>query len=896
MPDFRQFVREHLPPLGLDAARELEITEELAQQFDQTYHAALAQGASEAEAFGRAQSQISDWRTLAADIRRSELTAAQRVIPRDDHIRHRRGGNMIADSIQDLRYAFRMLRKSSGFTALIVLTLALGMGANSAIFSIVNAELLRPLPYPNADRVLMIYESNLPRGFSDFSDAPAHFVDWLAQTRSFSRISAFSVDWYAFNPGADPQRLLGMAVTDGFLQTLGVSPLIGRDFAPQEFETGGGNVALLGYGFWQHAFAADPRVLGRSVTLDGKASTIIGVLPRGFDFEDSGAQVWMPLVFPPAALQSRGSHWLNVIGLVKPGVTFTEANADLARVSANLGAQYPASDKDWVASGVSLREDITGEVRPALLVLLGAVGLVLLIACANAANMLLARASVRRREIAIRTALGAGRARLIGQLLTESIVLSLAAGAAGLLFALAALRAVHALPPSTLPMPGGVNLDTRVLGFTIAITMLTALFFGLAPAILQSHSDVEETLKEATRGLAGGRGTRLRSALIITEVALALVLLAGSGLLLRSLARLSSVPTGFRTDHSLSFMLNLPGSRYATLEQQAEFFRQVDERMRALPGVEDVALTSMLPFSGHRRSYSTQLSLDDDYAKRPSAWYAVVSDDYFRVMGIPLLAGRFFQPSDTIGSPHVCILNDRLAKALFPAGDAVGHTVMFGRSKNLEPSQIVGVVATVKLFNLAEKPRFEGYEPLLQYPMADASVVLRTHGDPTALAGAVREQIHQLDPQQPVAEVAALGDLLGQSVAQPRFRAVLLAVFAVLALLLAAIGLYGVLAYSVAQRTQEIGIRMALGAQPNQVLRSVIARGMLLVAIGLALGAAAALSLGRLISAFLFGITPRDPFTLAAVIVVFAAIALVSCWIPARRAMRVDPLVALRYE
>ncbi len=893
----------------LSPAREQEIIEELSQQLEQSYSDAIARGTSDSDARARAISQLSNLPSLAEEIRRAEQSAPQAAahrvaahIPgaikhaiREEEIRKRSGGKMFADTMQDFRFALRMFRKSPGFAAIVVLTLALGIGANSTIFSIINAVMLRPLPYANADRVMMLYESNPSRGFPQFSASPANFSDWRDQNRSFEHVAALTAGWFGFSANGAAERIMGTETTSGFFQMLGVNPVLGRAFSEEEYQKGKTNVALLNYGFWQRGFGGDPSAIGKAITIDGKSCTIIGVLPKGFDFEDSKSDVWIPLAFSDEDMSHRGAKWLNVAALRKSGITVAQANADLAGVAGHLATQYPKTNTGWSAYGISLREDIVGDAKPALLVLFGAVFLVLLIACANAANMLLARASVRRREIAIRTAMGASRGRVIAQLLTESVVLSLAGGVAGLALAFAAVRIVKTLPDNYLPMAYAVNLEPRVLIFTFVIALAVGILFGLAPAVLNSRSDVQETLKETTRSMGGGRASRLRNALIVCEVALSLVLLLGSGLLLRSFAQLSSVPTGFRTDHALSFMLNGTEARYPKAEQQAIFFGQVAERLRALPGVEGVAMTSLLPLSGHNESYSYNLANVEEGANDPSVDYAVVNPDYFSVMGISLLSGRLFTERDTFNSAPVCLLNEKAARAMFPNGDAIGHLIQFGRQHKVA-REIVGIVSTVKEFRLSEKPQPEGYEPVAQRPESEMSFVVRSHGDPGAVAREVREQIRALDPEQPVAEVLTLDELLSKSVALPRFRTVLLGVFAALALLLAAVGLYGVLSYSVTQRTQEIGIRMALGAQRGAIYSGVIGRGMLLVSIGLAIGVAAAMFLTGFISTFLYGVQPRDPATIFGVVGVFAAIALVACWIPARRASRVDPLVALRYE
>jgi putative ABC transport system permease protein len=905
MPDWKQYIRRHLPPLGLSGAREQEIAEELAQQLEQAYAAALADGAKPAEAADRATAQFSDWQALAAEIRRAERPVTENIerrvpdnckfIVNEQHLRKRRGGNMLADFMQDIQYAFRTLRKSPGFAIVVILTLALGIGANSTIFSIINAVLLRPLPYPDAGRLMTFYESNPTRGFPQFSASPANFTDWRSMNRSFENIAAMDGDYYTFVAAGTPERLLGVSVTPGFLEILGVRPILGRDLLPDDYKAGNHSAALLSYSFWQSSFGGDRSVVGRSISLDGKSCTIIGILPPRFQFLDNKAELWTNRVFSANDMKHRGAKWLSVIGRTKSGVTPAQANADLAGIARQLAEQYPDTNTGWSAYAVPMHDDVVGDVRPALILLLVTVGLVLLIACANSANMLLARATVRQREIAIRSALGAGRLRIVRQILTESVVLSLLGGIASLLLAFLAVSAVRVLPGSYLPMADSVSLDGRVLAFTFAIALATGIFFGSVPAIVSTRGDVQKTLREGGRGTTGALGARFRSVLVVAEVAMSLVVLAGAALLLQSFQRLSSVPRGFRTDHAISFMLHLSESRYPKSAEQAAFFREVEEHMGAVPGAEEVGLTTQLPLSGDDTTYGVNIANTPEDENEPSAAYAAVNPGYFHLMGIPLIAGRLLAAQDTLGSPQVCLINDVLAKILFPGGNALGQHIQFGY-KHEVVREIVGIVGTVKAFRLTEKPRPEVYESLDQMPETDLLVVLRAPGDPAMLVRGAREQIRELDPQLPVAEVRTLDDMISESVALPRFRTVLLGVFAALAVVLASVGLYGVLSYSVTQRTQEIGIRMALGAQRKDIYSSVVGRGMLLAGLGLAIGAIGALGLTGFLQSMLYGITPRDPVTLACVSALFAAVAALACWIPARRASQVDPLVALRHE
>jgi putative ABC transport system permease protein len=905
MPNWRQYIRQHLQPLGVSGAREQEIVEELAQQIEQAYNDELAAGSTPARAAACATKQFGDWQALAAEIRHAErpvTESIERHVPDNwkfaasqQHLRKRRGGNMFADFFQDVRYASRMLRKNLGFAALVILTLALGIGANSVIFSVINAVLLRPLPYPNAGQLMTLYENNPTHGFPQTSVSPANFTDWRSTNRSFENIAAMDGNYYTFIASGTPQRLLGLGVTPGFLEILGVHPILGRGFLPEDYSAGNHSAALLSYSFWQNSFGGDRTVAGRSISLDGKSCTIIGILPPKFQFLDNKAELWTNRVFSANEMKHRGGKWLTVIARTKSGLNTEQANADLAGIARQLAQQYPNTNTNWSAYAVSMHDDIVGDIKPALILLLVAVGLVLLIACANAASMLVARSAVRQRELAIRAALGAGRARLVRQALTESVLLSLYGAAAGLLLVFAAIHVVRTLPTSYLPMADSVSLDGRVLAFTLAIALVTGIFFGSVPALISARDDVQKSLREGGRGITGAAGARLRNILVVAEVAMSLVVLAGAALLLQSFQRLSSVPRGFRTDHAISFMLHLSESRYPKPAQQAAFLQDVEQHMDALPGVEEAALTTQLPLSGDDTTYGVTIANVPEDDNEPSAAYAAVTPAYFRLMGIPLIAGRLLTAQDTAGSPQVCVVNDVLAKAVFPNGNALGQHIQLGYKPEIA-REIVGIVGTVKAFRLAEKPRPEVYESIAQMPDTEVRVVLRAAREPAMLMQGARERVRELDSQIPISEVRTLDDMISESVALPRFRTVLLGVFAALAVLLASIGLYGVLSYSVTQRTQEIGIRMALGAQRRDIYSSVLGRGVLLVGLGLAIGVMGALGLTRFLQAMLYGVTPRDPVTLLLAIVFFTAVAALACWIPARRASQVDPLVALRHE
>jgi putative ABC transport system permease protein len=903
MPDWKQHVREHLPALGVSGAREHEIVEELAQQLEQAYNDALAAGSTPAQATARASAQFVDWQALAAEIRRAERRVAESIerhepdtwnfAVNEQQLRKRRGGNMIGDFLQDVRYAFRMLRKNPGFTALVVLTLALGIGANSTIFSVVDAVLLRPLPYPQSDRLMNLLESNPKNGWPRFSASPANFLDWRNQSRSFEKLFAIGQDESNVTVGDFPEHWVGVAATPGFFEALRVRPQLGRVFADDDFVAGKSDVLVLSDALWRGKFGADPNVIGRNIAMDGKPYTIIGVMPRGFQFDSPNKMYWLPFPFSTSLAAARGAHFLDVVGRLRDGVTPAQAQAEMIGIAANLEKQYPDTNKDWSAIVEPLQSTGVRSVYAALLVLLGAVGFVLLIACANAANMLLARATVRRREIAIRVALGAGKVRIVRQLLTESVLLALCGGATGLAITFWSTRALAALPPALLPRAASIHVDTRVLLFTFVLALMTGVVFGMAPALAILRGDLANTLKEA--GRSGSGRSRLRKVLVVAEVALAFVLLAGSGLMVRSFERLTAVEPGFNTGGKLAFDMQLPSARYKTPEQRILFFRQAKERLQALPGVTSVTMTSLVPLSGELSLWTFGINGQQNSTSLPSALYYEVDPDYFHDMGIPLIEGRNFTESDNASSPHVCIINDFFARTMFPGRDPIGQHIQIGNNYSIA-REVVGVVGSVKQAGLDDKETYQIYEAYAQLPRSGTTLIVQTASEPMAMLPAVRHAIQQVDPQEPVAKPRTLEQAASEAVALPRFRTLLLGLFGALAVVLALVGLYGVMSYTVTQQTQEIGIRMALGAQQQNIYGLIVLRGMALVGIGVGIGVVASLAMTRLLATFLFGVTPHDPATLASVILLFAVVATIACWIPARRASQVDPLVALRHE
>jgi len=896
MSDWKKYVRERLPELGLAGPREAEIVEELAQQLEGAYTEAVAKGASEAEAAARAAAVISDWNALAAEIRRAERPMRPSLPePVPDRFSERGLSRAASELWQDVRYGARLLARTPGFAAVLVLTLALGIGANSMMFTVVNAVLLRPLPYPHPEQLLLLKDFNHEKGFESFAVAPGNFLDWRAQSHSFSGMAAFGGASFNYTGGHFPERISGMRVTEGFFGVLGVQPPVGRSFQPSDFQQGQDHVVLLSYGLWQKIFAGDAGAIGRNINLNDEPYTVVGVMPPGFRFVSREQDVWAPWAFPPQWSQVRGAHFISVVARRKTDVSLEEARAEMTAIGQRLEEQYPDANRGWGIRVDSLYENLVSNVRPALLLLLGAVGALLLIACGNVANMLLARTVERRREIAVRASLGAGKWRLVRQMLAESLLISLAGGTLGLLIAAVGTRTLVALVPDLLPRTYAIHVDPWVLGFTFCVAVLTGIAFGLAPVWTVARQDLQETLKEGGRGSAGRQG--LRGALVAAEVALALVLLVGAGLLLGSFARLDAVSPGFRTERALAFDVRMPRARYPDPHHQTAFYESLIEHLLALPGVQSAAAVTALPLSENDESYTFEPEGSPATpGKEPSAMYYDVTPGYFQAMGIPVLSGRDFSRADALGTPRVCIINDVLARDYFPGQDPVGRRLFIGAGPGHAFREIVGVVGSVKHYWLGEKPYPQAYEPLAQMPNSGATIVVRGSLDPATLTSAVRGAVQSVDAQLPIAHVITFDQLVAESVALPRFRTVLLLLFAAFAVILAVVGLYGVMSYTVTQRTREIGIRMVLGAQRAGVYRLVVGQGMMLVGAGLVVGLVAALGLARLVQRFLFGVTATDPVTFLAVSVLLVAVAACACYLPAHRASRVDPLVSLRYE
>ncbi len=806
---------------------------------------------------------------------------------------------------KDLRYTVRMLAKRPAFTFVAVLALALGIGANTAIFSVVNAVLLEPLPFKDPARLVIINETVRRETIEPRPASYPDFIDWREQNQSFEHIAVFDNSGFSLTGGEEPERVRGELVSASYFPLMGVEAHQGRTFQPEEDATPASHpVAIISYSLWQRRFASDPGVVGSRIKLNERDLTVVGVAPENFKGISAESEVWVPMMMAPAffgeqTIKERGSRWLSVIARLKPGVGIEQAQADLDAISGRLQSAYPNSNKDRGAQVRNAHEVMMGEMRPTLMVLLGAVAFVLLIACANVANLLLARAASRHKEIAIRTALGAARSRLVAQLLTESMTLAIAGGGAGLLLAVWGIDLLVAFLGDQVPQFVKVGIDARVLAFTLGVSMLTGMIFGIVPALQASKPDLNEALKEGTRGSTGGaRRNRTRRLLVVSEIAMALVLLVCAGLMLRSFQRLQSFDPGFKIDNVVTMAVNLP--RSYSEEQTAVFSRRLLEQVRGLPGLNEVGLATDTPLDGNSSATYAQVEGIASPDNTPRVYFHRISPRFFAALGIPMREGRDFNEQDDAKGRGVAIISNAMAARFWPGETAVGKRISTDEDESGKPLwlEVVGVVADVKYRTLIRDINRDPdiYVPMLQNPGRSLSLAMQTGGDPAALAQAVRGEVQRLDPNLPVFGVQTMQERMSSQTARARFTALLLGVFSVVAMLLAAVGIYGVMAYSVAQRTHEIGIRLALGADRRDVLRMVVGEGMALVGAGVLIGAVTAFAATRAIASELYGVSATDPLTFAAVSLVLAGVALGACFIPARRATRVDPIVALRYE
>jgi putative ABC transport system permease protein len=802
--------------------------------------------------------------------------------------------------LQDLRYGFRTFLRMPGVTAIAVLTMGLGIGINTAVFSLINVLMFRPFPYPDAERLVQIWENNLPKGWGESSVAAANFYDWRSQSRSFDEMALYYNENFALTGSGEPERVPGMAGTANLLDLIRVKPTLGRGFLPEEDRPGADPVAVISHGLWKRRFAGAEDLLGRKIVLNGTSRTVIGVMPPGFSFLYNPAEVWTPLVLDPGNLDREG-HGSLAMGRLKAGISLARARAELNTIARGLEKQYPKTNAGWgVALNTAWEEVFGTNTRTALISIFLSVLFVLLIGCANVANLLLARAASREREISIRRAIGAGRARLVRQMLTESVLLSLCGGMAGIFVAVWGVEILKAIAPSTIPRMDEVGVNGTALLYTLALSVATGILFGLAPALQRSRPNLMGSLQESGRGSSGVSRHRLLKTLVVSEVALAVVLLAAAGLMIRSVQRIYSVDPGFKTENLLTARIALPETRYPERAARSAFYQQALARVRAVPAVRHASLVSTLPLGGWNSW--TDLLIEGRPApaagEENTVGFLVVGTDYFETFGIPLIRGRGFTEADTLDAPPVAVINETMARRYWRAGeDPIGRRIRRSSAGPEAPwVTIIGIAADVRHQNLEDPPRPEVYWSQAQQAPLELTLVARTSSDPLQMVAAIRQQVWSVDKDLPLFDIRAMDEVIDRRTAGSRSLAKVMGGPAAIALLMAALGLYGVLAFSVGERTNEIGIRMALGARSGDILKLVLRQGLILISTGMVLGLAGALAVTRLLTSLLSGTSATDPATFIAVGMILSTVALLACYLPARRASRVDPMVALRYE
>lgn len=898
MPEWRQEIRSRLVGLDLDPAREAAIIDELSQHLDDFYQESLGQGTAPPEARRRTLAELNENDFLTRELRRVEAQARPEPIVFGNNRRNK----MIANLWQDLRFGARMLRKNMGFTVIAVATLALGVGANTAIFSVIHAVLLQPLPYPDPDRLLVLATSDAKHTYRAGVAYP-DYADWVQRAQSFEGMACFLNTGFNLTDIERPVSIPGRRVSWNFFSMLGVKPQLGRLFTQDDDRVGAASTAIMSHRLWDQTFGGDPAIVGKTIRLDGVPYEVIGVTPPGFGFlrrDDLYLPIGLSLT-PTFGLLERGNQFpLNALARLKPGVAEQQALGEMESIARQLAREYPATNTPRSATVIKAADLLVENVRPMLLVLLGAVGFILLIACVNTANLMLVRAASRRREIAVRLAMGASRGRIVRQLFTEAAMVAALGGLAGLLVGVLGTQGLVALAPPDTPRLDQIGMNPTILLFTFGVSALTGLFFGLLPALHASRANLQTALKESERSGTGHSWERARKGLLTAEVALAMVLLVGAGLMLRTLYRLTTLDPGFNPANLLTMQFSLPGKPY-TGEQRVQFFNELLPKVEAIPGVLSAAVTMSLPFES--AGWYSPLQGADSTDSAPTSWYSAflpVSANFFETMEMRQLAGRRFTAADMMDSPPTVIINETLARKLWPGQDAIGKRIKQGRPEQKSVwREVIGVVADLKLEGVDRDTPPQCYLPVVLRNGSGVRLVARAAGDPLALATAIERIIRSVDKNLPVSNPRTMDQLMGNSISRQRLMMALMTGFALLALTLASVGVYGVLSYAVEQRRQEIGVRLALGARSVDVLRLVLSQGMLLTLAGVVIGAAIALALPKVMASFsglLYGVKPTDPLTFVVIAVLLAASAFAACWIPARRASRVDPLEALRND